>query len=202
MEKMQHSMDTKPGTAHGGSRSQGLSTLGLGQLFVHIIETMQHRKISELEDQICCFRKRVVDFQKLLLSQGNPGLPETPPARDLKMMLDHPHSCITNAVLVCMSGGVNLTMPKTWEAIWQMFPEDTDGILARVRENIHSEAIKPYHIQSLKTYLGMLIISSAVIPITWDFDHPTLDFLGDDYIQQCVAHLHKSIIDHSSTKRE
>ncbi|KAF8428390.1 hypothetical protein BGX38DRAFT_1234184, partial [Terfezia claveryi] len=80
-----------------------------------------------------------------------------------------------------------------------MLPEDIGGILARTQQNIYSEALKPCDIPYLGTYLPTLIISAAVIPITWDFDHRTLDFLGDDYIQQCVADLHKSINSSNNT---
>ena len=193
MGKIQHGIDATPGTANGGRYSQGLNTLGLGQLFMQIIETMQHRVISKLENDIYVSRNSLVKMNQLAVRLGDPGLPAVLGSKGWKMMLDDPHDSITKAMTPCMSGDARGTMPSTWEAIWQMFPEDMDGILAHMQKNIHSEVIKPCDIQSLEVYLGILIISSAVIPIVWDFDHRTLDFLGDDKIQQSLKRVHQYV---------
>jgi len=93
-------------------------------------------------------------------------------------------------------------MVNTWDTIWQMLPKDTDGIVARTQENIYCEGLKPCEIPLLEIYLPRLIIVSAVIPIAWDVDNRTLDFLGDDSIQQCLVDLHESTIDDTNASRE
>lgn len=192
--KLHRRIDAQPSAGHGGSRCQKVCTLDLMQLFANIIETMQHRVITDLEDGNRRLREEIASQNEFYLScGGNLGLPVPVLGRDWVKILNKPHDYINKAVFTCMSGGAQWAMSNTWDAIWQMLPEDIGGILARTQQNIYSKAFKPCDIPYLATYLPILIISAAVIPIVWDFDHRTLDFLGDDHIQECVAHLHKSI---------
>ena len=73
-----------------------------------------------------------------------------------------------------------------------MLPEDTDGILACTQEHIHSEVLDN---PNLEMYLPMLTISSTVIPIAWDFNNRTFDFLGDDNTRHLLIQLHKPLTD-------
>ena len=117
-----------------------------------------------------------------------------------RSLINKPHSYNPFTAARHMSSDVQWTKSDTWDEIWQILPPDTDGILAHARENILSEVIKPRDIPYLQAYLSTLIINTFVIPIVWDFDHRTLDFLGDD-IQDCLTQLRKSITDNTTTIR-
>ncbi|KAF8428402.1 hypothetical protein BGX38DRAFT_1147024 [Terfezia claveryi] len=201
MEKVQHRIG---GQSHE-SRSKNFHTLGLVQLIGHITEIMQHRVISDLEDEEHRLKAKLEVMRERLSTLGDPGLPSTPSLDTYKAMIGSLYASITAMMLTLFPRDVQWTkrlqwtMSNTWDAIWQMLPEDTDGILDRIQENIYLEAFKPCDIPDLEIYLRLLIISATVLPIAWNFDHYTINFLGDDKIQQCVAHLQKSLIDNTHT---
>ncbi|KAF8440654.1 hypothetical protein BGX38DRAFT_1144520 [Terfezia claveryi] len=202
MEKVQHRIGGQPHE----SRLKNLDTLGLLQLVGHITEIMQHRVISDLEDEQRQLKEKIWVRGQRIWTGGDPGLPSTPDVDEYTLILKSPSSMITSLILgsycspdVQLTTSLQWTMSNTWDAIWQMLPEDADGILARTQENIYLEAFKPCDVPDLEIYLPWLMISATVLPIAWDFDHYTINFLGDDRIQQCVAHLQKSIIDNTDT---
>ncbi|KAF8428400.1 hypothetical protein BGX38DRAFT_1334680 [Terfezia claveryi] len=201
MEKVQLRIGGQPHE----SRSKKLDTIGLLQLVGHIIKIMQHRVISDLEDEEHRLKAKFLVMRERLSTLGDPGLPSTPSLNTYRLILGSPYASITAMMLtlfprdVQWTNRLQWTMSNTWDAIWKMLPEDTDGILARIQENIYLEAFKPCDIPDLEIYLRTLIISATVLPIAWDFDHHTINFLGDDKIQQCVAYLQKSMIDNTDT---
>jgi len=197
METVQHRLDGQPRNDHG---SHAFNTLDLMQLFGQIIETMQHRVITDLIDETRYLETKVGNLMMRSMRQGDPGLPALAGPRGWKLSLYGPINLVRSAVIEHMSSGEQWTKSDSWDEIWRMLPPDTDGILAHARENIHCEVIKPRDIPFLESYLPDLIISATVIPIAWDFDH-TSDFLGDDKTKQYLAHLHQSIIDDTDTTR-
>ncbi|RPB18250.1 hypothetical protein L211DRAFT_843836 [Terfezia boudieri ATCC MYA-4762] len=200
MEKVQHRIGGQPHE----SRSKKLDTLGLLPLVGHITEIMQHRVISDLEDEEYRLKAEILERSNRVFSRGDPGLPliilDT-----FKVLINRPSFYINSTMLhfalpdVQWTSSLQWTMSNTWGAIWKMLPEDTDGILARMQENIYFEAFKPCDVPYLEIYLPRVIISATVLPIAFDFDHCTINFLGDDKIQQCIADLQKSIIDNTDT---
>ncbi|RPB28782.1 hypothetical protein L211DRAFT_844860 [Terfezia boudieri ATCC MYA-4762] len=192
MENIRHRIDRQP----HDSLWEGFSTLGLWQVVGSIIEFSQYQVISDLEDEELRLKTKLAAMWERL---GDPGIPATPDLDTYKMILYAPCGIITNMVLKFSPRDVQWTMSNTWDAIWQMFPEDTEGILACIQENIYLEAFKPCDVPDLEIYLPRLIISATVLPIAFDFDHYTIQFLGDDKIQQCLANLQKSIIDNTDT---
>ncbi|RPB18249.1 hypothetical protein L211DRAFT_871870 [Terfezia boudieri ATCC MYA-4762] len=180
--KLHRRIDAQPSAGHGGSRSQKVSTLDLMQLFANIVETIQHRVTTDLEDGNRRLREQIAAHNERYISRGGDlGIPEATPFRDWDKILNKPHDYINKAVFTCMSGGAQWAMSNTWDAIWQMLPEDIGGILAPLRYPIFGDLPSDTH------------HFRCCDSIVWDFDHHTLDFLGDDHIQKCVAHLHKSI---------
>jgi hypothetical protein len=201
MEKLQCGIAGQIGPGLGDSRSQVLATLGLMQLFGQIIDTMQHRVIADLEAEISNLNGMNFSLNERVTSMGDPGLAYSLGKKGWRNLLDDPHDVIRDTLLACGSDGGEWTMANTWDTIWQMLPKDTDGIVARTQENIYCEGIKPCEIPLLEIYLPRLIIFCAVIPIVWDVDHRTLDFLGDDDIQQCLVNLHKFTMVDTDAKR-
>jgi len=200
MEKLQRGIDGQPSPGRRGSRSQALGTLGLTQRFREIIEAMQHGVISDLEAENRYLNQLNFSLNDRVKTMGNPGLAYTLGEKGWRKVLDIPHGVIKHTLRSFGPDGGEWTMSNNWDTIWQILPENIDGILARTQENIYSEAIKPYDIPLLEIYLPRLIILSAPVPIAWDIDNRTLDFLGDDNIQQCLVDLHKSTIDDTEAK--
>ncbi|KAF8428399.1 hypothetical protein BGX38DRAFT_425459 [Terfezia claveryi] len=88
IEKLHRRIDAQPSAGHGGSHSPKLGTSDLMQLFAHILETMQHREISDLEDSNCRLRKEFAASKEEFLSRGiNLGIPAPVGLRDWEKIL-------------------------------------------------------------------------------------------------------------------
>ena len=193
MQKTQRRIDGQSHTGNGGSRAQPLGTLHLMQLFGQIMETMQNRVIADLVADYDCLHAKHSELRDEHKTQGDPGLPSCLGRRWWEQRLARAIITIADAVHQHTPESALWTKANTWDAIWEMFPEDTGGILACTQENIHSEVLRPCDIPDLGMHLPKTFFSAAVIPIIWDFDNRTFDFLGNDSTQQSLAQLHKAI---------
>ncbi|RPB18874.1 hypothetical protein L211DRAFT_853723 [Terfezia boudieri ATCC MYA-4762] len=128
MEKVQHRIGGQPHE----TRSKKLDTLGLLQLVGHITEIMQHRVISDLEDEEHRLEEKIYAMRLRVWNRGDPGLPETPNLNAYKSLINVPSFHITSVMLnfalpdVQWTTSLQWTMSNTWDAIWQMLPEDTE----------------------------------------------------------------------------
>ncbi|RPB18869.1 hypothetical protein L211DRAFT_843165 [Terfezia boudieri ATCC MYA-4762] len=189
-----HYSGTHSSAEHSSTHGE-VDLVGIITEFRDYMEKVQHRIGGQPHET----RSKKLDTLGLLQLVGH--ITEIMPHRVISDLEDEEHRLEEKiyAMRLRWTTSLQWTMSNTWDAIWQMLPEDTDGILARMQENIYFEAFKPCDVPHLEIYLPWLIISATVLPIAFDFDHCTINFLGDDKIQQCVAHLQKHIIDNTNT---